>query len=302
MADQSRVGTGQALAAYGIWGLFPLYFAALAPAGAWEVLGHRILGTVLLCLVVLAVLHDWSWVRPFLAQRRLVVGVTVAALCISLNWGFYSAAVLAGQANEAALGYFLNPLVTIALGVLVLRERLRPLQWLAIAIGAAAGVYLIVAAGQVPMVAAVLATSFALYGLIKKRVGVDLSALHSLTAESMVIAPLAIVVLTFVQVSGGATVLNHGPVHAGLFLISGVMTAAPLLLFSAAARRIKLVTIGLIQFVTPAIQLILAVTVLGEHLPRERWIGFGIVWVALIVLSVDMVVSARARPRVTQPV
>ncbi|MFT4085868.1 MAG: EamA family transporter RarD [Gordonia sp. (in: high G+C Gram-positive bacteria)] len=295
LPSKSARGVSAGFAAYWLWGLFPLYFDALRPTGPWEILANRILWTVVLCLIVLGATRRWAWLPPLLRQRRLMAGVTAAAFFIALNWVVYVAAVTSGHTSDAALGYFLNPLVTVALGVVVLRERLRPLQWLAVAIGAAAAIYLAIAGGSFPATSLLLAFSFALYGLLKNKVGAQLSALHSLTLETLILAPAAVVILVVTAVQSGLDFGRHGPVHAALLIGSGVATAVPLLLFAAAARRIPLVTVGLIQFVTPIIQLICAVTLLGEHLPAARWIGFAIVWVALIVLSVDALLSSRRR-------
>ncbi|EWT00013.1 permease [Intrasporangium oryzae NRRL B-24470] len=284
-------GTLLGLAAYGMWGLFPLYFDALKPAGAWEILANRILWTLLFCLLLLAVRRDVGWVRPLLGRPRLLGGTAVAAVLIAVNWVVYVGAVTAGNTSEAALGYFLNPLVTVALGVIVLRERLRVLQWVAVGIGVVAGVYLAVAGGRVPWIALTLALTFALYGLTKKKIGVSLEALHGLTVETVVLAPAAVVILLVVGAGSGLAFGQHGATHTTLLVLSGVVTALPLLCFAAAARRIPLVTIGLIQFITPVMQLLCAVVLLGEQMPAERWIGFGIVWLALVVLTVDSLLS-----------
>ena len=293
----SGVGRGTLLgfAAYGIWGLFPLYFDALEPAGAWEILAHRILWTLAFCVIVLLVARDVDWIGPLVRRPRLVAGITIAGLLIATNWVVYVTAVITGHVSDAALGYFLNPIVTVALGVVVLRERLRRLQWVAVGIGLAAGVYLWATGGGVPVIALALAASFALYGLTKKKLGATLPALHGLTIETLVLVPVAVVALVVVGRQGGLTFGGHGWAHTALLVGSGVATAVPLLFFAAAARRIPLVTIGLIQFITPVMQLLVGVLVLGEHMPRERWIGFAIVWLALIVLTVDSVLSLRRR-------
>lgn len=289
-----RRGTILGFAAYGLWGLFPLYFDALRPSGAWEILAHRILWTLLFCLVVLLVRRDFAWVGALLRRPRLLAGTAVAAVLIAVNWVVYVGAVTSGNTSDAALGYFLNPLVTVALGVVVLGERLRVLQWAAVGIGVVAGVYLAVTGGRVPWIALTLALSFALYGLTKKKVGVSLEALHGLTVETVVLAPVAVVALAVVGAHGGLTFGQYGALHTALLVLSGVVTALPLLCFAAAARRIPLVTVGLIQFITPVMQLLCAVLLLGEHLPPERWIGFSIVWLALLVLTVDSLRGLRA--------
>ena len=282
-------GLAAGFGAYALWGLFPLLFVALRPAGAWEILANRILWTALLCAGVLLVLRDWAWIAPLRRQPRLMVGVTAAALLIATNWVVYVAAVTSGHTSDAALGYFLNPLATVALGVLVLRERLRPLQWAAVTVGVVAGAYLALAAGSFPTTALALAISFALYGLVKKKVGDTLPALHSLTLETVILSPAAAVILVIVAFTPAGLTFGDNAVHTGLLVFSGVATAVPLLLFAAAARRIPLVTIGLFQFITPIMQLLCAVLILDEHLPRDRWIGFGIVWAALLLLAADSV-------------
>ena len=292
-----RRGTVYGFLAYAIWGVFPLYFHALQPAGAWEILAHRIVWTLVFCAGVLVARRDLAWSRQLVARPRLAAGVTVAALLIAANWVIYVGAVLSGRTTEAALGYFLNPIVTVALGVLVLRERLRPLQWAAVAIGAVAGIYLSAVGGQFPLIALSLAFSFAAYGLVKKKLGASLEAMHSLAAETAVLFPVAIVVLVVLAARGDTTFTMDAPLHPALLMLAGVVTAVPLLLFAAAARRIPLTTVGLLQFITPVLQLLCGVLLLDEHMSRERWIGFAIVWVALLVLTVDMLAARPSRRR-----
>lgn len=291
-ADLSR-GTAAAVLAYGIWGAFPLYFHALKPAGAWEILAHRIVWTLAVCALVLLVRRDLAWIGSTLRRPRLAGGIAAAALLIAGNWVMYVFAVLTGHTYEAALGYFLNPIVTVALGVVVLGERLRSLQWAAVAVGAIASVYLALAGDGIPWVALGLAATFGLYGLLKKKVGVSLKAMHSLAAETAVLAPVAIAILAILGSRGESTFTTAGPAHTTLLVLAGVVTAVPLLLFAAAARRIPLVTIGLIQFMTPVLQLLCGVLLLHEHVSGRLWIGFGIVWVALALLSIDSLRGGR---------
>ncbi|GED99634.1 protein RarD [Gordonia spumicola] len=295
MTTRSK-GLAAGLAAYGLWGLFPLLFDALRPTGAWEILAHRIVWTLVTCLIALLVLRDWQWIADLRGQWRLLAGVSVAAVLIAINWVVYVAAVTAGHTSDAALGYFLNPLVTVALGVVVLRERLRPLQWTAVGVGVIAGLYLSIAGGKFPATALALACSFALYGLAKKKVGARLPALHGLALETAVLTPAAIVILAVTAAStAGLDFGRHGAVHTALLCLSGLATAVPLLMFAAAARRIPLVTIGLIQFITPVLQLLCAVALLGEDVSSQQWVGFGIVWAALVLLSIDSVGQLRRR-------
>jgi chloramphenicol-sensitive protein RarD len=293
--DEQRRGVVQGFCAYAIWGLFPLYFHALLPAGAWEILAHRIAWTFVFCLLLLAIRRDWSWIRSLLERRRFIAGIAVAAVLIAVNWVLYVSAVVSGNVSEAALGYFLNPIVTVGLGVVVLRERLRPLQWVAVGIGVVAALYLSVGAGRIPWIALALAATFALYGLLKKRLGATLPALHGLTVETTVLLPVALGLVLWLGVTGTQTFTTEGTGHAALLVLSGAVTAAPLLLFAASARRVPLVTVGLLQFVTPVMQLLCGVVLLGESMSSQRWVGFGIVWLALVVLTVDSLMGVRRR-------
>jgi len=295
--QDARRGTIYGASAYAIWGVFPLYFHLLAPAGAWEILAHRILWTLLFCAAVLVVRRDFGWARSVFANPAMLGAVTLAGVLLAANWTIYVWAVMAHHVTEASLGYFLNPIVTVAIGVLVLREKLRRLQWVAVAIGLGAGVYLTVDFGRPPWIALGLAFSFAFYGLMKKRLGTSLSAFQSLTSETAVLVPVAVAVLAWVTITGQGTFTSDSPTHPLLLASAGLATAAPLLLFGAAARRVPLVTIGLLQFVTPVLQLACGVLLLGETMSRSRWVGFGIVWVALLVLTVDSMASVRTRRR-----
>lgn len=280
-------------AAYGLWGLFPIYFSALAPAGAWEILAHRIVWSLLTCAIVLGLRRDTGWIRHLLRQPRLALVVTVAAFVIAINWGVYVWAVRAGRTTDAALGYFLNPLVTVALGVLVLREHLRRLQWLAVAIGVVAAAYLTIAAGGLPWPSLALALSFAAYGLLKKQVGGQLNPWQSLAGETAALTPVALVMLAVLGHRHETTFTGHGVWHPLLLVLSGIITAIPLLLFAAAAQRIPLVLIGLVQFMTPVMQLLVGVVLEHEHMSHARWLGFGIVWIALAIMVVDSLLAVR---------
>jgi chloramphenicol-sensitive protein RarD len=295
--QDARRGTIYGACAYAIWGVFPLYFHLLQPAGAWEILAHRILWTLLFCGAVLVVRRDFGWARSVFGNPAMLGAVTLAGVLLAANWTIYVWAVMAHHVTEASLGYFLNPIVTVAIGVLVLREKLRRLQWLAVAIGLAAGIYLTIDFGRPPWIAVGLAFSFAFYGLMKKRLGASLSAFQSLTAETAVLVPVAVAVLVWVTATGQATFTMGSAAHPLLLASAGLVTAAPLLLFGAAARRVPLVTIGLLQFVTPVLQLLCGVLLLGEAMSRSRWIGFAIVWIALLVLTFDSIRSVRTRRR-----
>ena len=295
--ERARQGTVYGFLAYLLWGAFPLYFAALRPAGPWEIVAHRIIWTLVLCGLVLVVRRDLRWLLELARTPRRLAGVAVAGMLIALNWGIYTYAVLSGHVTEAALGYFLNPLVTVALGVVILHERLRRVQWVAVGIGAAAAIYLTVDYGRPPYISLALAFTFASYSLLKNRLGVTLSALRSLAGESLTILPVAVLILLWLGQRDETTFLGHGTAHTLLLLSTGVATAVPLLLFAAAASRVPLSTIGLLQFLTPVLQLLTAVVLLGESVPATRWIGFALVWVALMVLTADMVGHVRRSRR-----
>jgi len=291
-------GTAYGLAAYGAWGLFPLYFSALQPAGALEILVHRVLWAFLLCLLIVLALGQVPLLRHTLRSPRTLLALGLAGLLIAANWTLYIVAVLTGHVTEAALGYFLNPLVTVALGVLVLRERLRRAQWVAVGIGAVAAAYLTVDYGSPPWISLGLAFSFASYGLVKKHLGVSLSAIQSLTVETMIVSPVALGILVYLIATGQDTFTTQGWGHTLLLVGAGVATTVPLLWFAAAARRIPLSSVGLLQFLTPVLQLMCAVLLLGESMPPSRWVGFALVWVALVILSTDSVTMAsRSRRR-----
>lgn len=293
-------GTLYGLAAYGLWGLFPLYLNLLRPAGAVEVLANRVLWSLVLCLGILAIMGRLRWIGALVRRPRVLLGVTTAGILIACNWTIYTFAVLADRVTEASLGYFLNPLVTVALGVILLNEKLRRAQWVAVGIGTIAAIYLTVDFGGPPWVSISLALSFATYGLVKKKVGNSLSALQSLTAETIVIAPAAAIAIAVLAQQGNLTFGNEGWVHALLLAGAGVATTVPLLLFAGAARRVPLTTIGLLQFITPVAQLLTAVFLLGETMEPSRWVGFAMVWVALAVLSADSLVSVGRSRRLAR--
>ncbi|QFG69390.1 EamA family transporter RarD [Ornithinimicrobium pratense] len=291
-ARRRREGTAYGFLAYLIWGAFPFYFATLRPAGPWEILAHRILWTLAVCGLVLLVTRDLRWLFALARTPRRLGGLMLAGLLIAANWGIYTYAVLSGHITEAALGYFLNPLVTVALGVIILRERLRGLQWVAVGVGVVAAIYLTVDYGDPPWISFALAASFASYSLLKNRLGVSLSPFRSLFAESLTVAPLAVGILVWLSLSGATTWGGHGTGHTLLLMSTGVATAIPLLLFAAAASRVPLSTIGLLQFLTPVLQLLSGMA-MGETMPASRWVGFAMVWVALVLLSIDMVRQVR---------
>lgn len=296
----SRWGLPAGISAYLLWGLMPLYIAALAPAGALEVVGHRVVWSLLLCLVLLTVMRSFGQVRAVLRSPRLVRLLVAAALLVGTNWTVYVLAVSTGRTADAALGYFINPIVTSLLAVVLLRERLVRAQWIGLGLTAVAVLVIGVGYGTFPWIALTLAGTFGLYGLMKNRVGADVAALPGLTVETMVLAPLALGYLVFLTVTGQGAFGGPGESagsgwYAVLLMLSGPVTAVPLLLFASAARHLPLATVGTLQYMTPIIQLALAVVVLGEEMPAARWIGFTLVWVALLLISVDGARRMRAQ-------
>lgn len=286
-----------AIGAYAIWGLFPAFWPLLQPAAPVEVLAHRIAWTAVLMILVITATRGWSQLRTLPARGWAMVAA--AAALISVNWGLYIYAVFAGRVVEAALGYFMSPLVSVLLGVLVLRERLRRMQVAAVAVGTVAVVVIAVEAGSLPWIALSLACSFGLYGLLKSLI--PLSATAGVTAEGLVLGPLAVAVVVAFEVSGTGTLTGHGAGHVLLLMAAGPVTAVPLLLYGAAARRVPLSTIGVLMYLNPILQFLWGVLVVGEAMPPTRWIGFVLVWIALVVFTADLVRTSRASSRSKSP-
>lgn len=297
-AGGSTRGALYALGAYLLWGVLPLYFLQLKPTGPFEVVAWRILLAFVFCLILLTVLRAWGKFLAILRQPRLMGLTAIAGVLIYINWQTYLYGALSNHVIETSLGYFINPIVTVLLGVVVLRERLRLLPWIAIGIAVAAVIVIVVGYGTFPWIALTLAFSFGFYGLVKKQIGPSVDAVSGLTLESMWLLPVAGIQLAIVAAVSGMTLGTVDPLHTVLLLSAGAVTAIPLLLFAAGARRVPLTVIGLLQFVAPIIQFVIGVWVLGEAMTVERWIGFALVWVALIMLSVDSIQASRRNRRV----
>ena len=289
-SDQ-RTGLAYGFAAYGMWGLLPLYWHLLDATSPSEILAHRMVWSLPVAVVILAVLRRWSWIRPLLRQPRRLGLILVCAVVISVNWFLYIWAVNSGHVLEASLGYFINPLVSIAFGVLVLRERLRPLQWTAVGVGALAVVVMTVAYGKVPWIALGLAFSFATYGLVKK--GIKLDGIDGFSAETAIQVLPALGFLLFLGARGESSFVTGGVGSALLLAGCGIATAVPLICFGASAVRLPLTTIGMMQYLAPTFQFVLGLTVFHEAMPPERWAGFVLVWLALVVLTWDALRTAR---------
>ncbi|MFF5534783.1 EamA family transporter RarD [Streptomyces cinerochromogenes] len=296
---EHRIGLLNGFAAYGMWGLVPLFWPLLKPAGAVEILANRMVWSLVVVAVALLFVRRWAWAGELLRQPRRLGLVAVAAGVITVNWGIYIWAVNSGHVVEASLGYFINPLVTIAMGVLLLKERLRRVQWAAVAIGFAAVVVLTVGFGRPPWISLCLAFSFATYGLVKKKVA--LGGVESLAAETAIQFLPALGYLLWLTAHGDATFLGHGGGHAALLASTGVVTALPLVCFGAAAIRVPLSTLGLLQYLAPLFQFLLGVLYFHESMPAERWAGFALVWLALILLTGDALRFARRPERLAVP-
>ncbi len=298
--NRTRSGLLFAVGAYAIWGMFPLYFALLMPANAYEVVSFRVIVSLIFACVLITVLRQWGQIRDALRNKRVVLLLALAAVLIFINWEVFILAVYANKVVETALGYFINPLLTVALGVFFFGEKLRALQWVAVGLGLVSVVVLTIAYGQPPIIALTLAVSFGLYGLVKKKVGPHVGAIPGLAIETAWVLPVAVVQLVVVGVLGQMDVFTLGPAHAILTIGSGVVTALPLMLFAAGTKRIPLSWVGLIQYFSPFASFLLGIFVFHEAMSTGRWIGFGIIWLATVLLSIDVIVNRRSRSRLLE--
>lgn len=290
-----------AFSAYLLWGAFPFYFKMLSAADPFEIIGHRVAWTFIFCLLGLLVTRQFGGLVTALRNPKLFWGLTGAGLLVTANWSIYVWGVLNNHIVDAALGYFINPLVTVSLAVIVLGERLRRAQVIALGVGAIAVIVITIGYGQVPWVALSLAFSFAFYGLVKKQLGSQVTPLVGLTIETALLTPFALGFLVWLQATGRSHFFSEGPGLTVGLALAGAVTAIPLLLFAAAAQRIPLSMIGLIQYLTPVIQFSIGVLFNHEVMPLARWIGFGLVWVALVVLTIDSLRAARGPDLVIEP-
>ena len=278
--------------AYGLWGLFPLYFALLDSVSPIEVVAHRVVWSLVFLAFVLLVIRGWRNLVRTMRSKRTFGLLALAAVFLSINWGVYVWAVQSNLVVEASLGYFMNPLVSVGLGVVILRERLRHLQWAAVGIAIVAVIVLAVAMGHPPWISLVLATSFGIYGLLKKVA--DVGSVASLTIETIVLTPVALMIILIELQGGHAGLIQDGPGTTALLVLLGPVTAIPLIAFGAAATRIPLSSLGLMQFLTPTLAFITAITIFHESMTTGRWLGFIIVWLALGLFGFDLVRHSRS--------
>src|SRR4051794_9726607 len=298
-ADTRREGVVYGLAAYLLWGAFPLFFPLLKPARPVEILAHRIVWSLAAVILVLAAMRGFGSLLAVIRDRRRLALLTAAAGLIAINWGVFIYAVNSNHVIEGSLGYFINPLVSVAFGMIVFREQLRRWQLAAVALGAFAVVVLTIDYGRPPWIALTLALSFGAYGLVKKLAGVG--AAESLALETAILLLPAIAYLVVLQASGGASFGTEGAGHALLLVALGPVSLLPLLLFAASVTRVPLTLVGLMQYLVPVLQLLCGLLVFDEAMPTSRWIGFGLVWVALGVLSADGHRAARRRRMAAVP-
>ncbi len=284
-------GLFYAALAYTAWGLLPVFFKQLVQVNAFEIVMHRMVWSLVFLLCVLAVLKRWAWLRGVARQPRVLLAFAASALLLSVNWSVYVWAVQNAHMVDASLGYFILPLVNVALGFAFLNERPRPGQWLAVAVAAAGVLWLTVQAGRLPWVALVLAVTFGIYGLLRKLA--KLGALEGLTLETLLLWPMAVGMLAWWAWHGQGALVQGDPATLGWLLLAGPLTAIPLLLFAAGARRIPMATLGILQYISPSLQMLLGVWLYGEAFEPARAIGFYLIWMALVLYSADSIWNAR---------
>jgi chloramphenicol-sensitive protein RarD len=279
------------LGAYALWGFFPIYWKFLQNVPALQVIGHRIGWSFLFLLLILLITRQWNSFRVSALSPKILAIYSIAAVLLSVNWLVYVWGVNAGFIVETSLGYFINPLISVLLGVIFLRERLRGVQWVPITLAAAGVIYLTVSYGRLPWIALTLAFSFGIYGLVKKLA--PLGSLYGLTLETALVFPIALIYLGIVNFNGSGAFLHEGPATDLLLIGTGIVTSIPLLMFASAARQIPLTMIGILQYIAPTIQFLIGVFLYHEPFDRSRMIGFGLVWIALIIFWVENYLANR---------
>lgn len=295
LASQSEYRKGLLYGAlsYLSWGVLPIYLYFTRPASAVEVVAARVVFSLVVCVLILLVLRRLKDATALLRDVKLMWIVAAASVFVMANWSIYTYLASVDNLIEGSLGYFINPIISVLLGVIFLKERLRPMQWIAVGLCAAAVAVLTFAYGQVPWLGLSLAITFGLYSLIKTQVNRRTTALASLTVETAIMAPLGVVAVAWLASRGQATFLALGPAHFWVLALGGVVTVLPLLLFGAAAGRLPLTMVGLLQFLSPIVIFLIAVLIFREPMPAERWIGFFLVWGALLVFVFDMLFHQR---------
>ena len=286
---EDRSGLIYGIGAYTLWGVFPIYFRALSEVPPFTILCHRIVWSALLLALVVSARREWGAIWPVLRSPRQILLLSVGAVLIALNWLIFIYAVSSRQVLQASLGYFINPLFSIALGMIFLRERLRAWQWLAVIVAAAAVANQAFRGGDFPWIAVSLAVTFGFYGLVRKKI--DINSLHALLVESSLLVPLSIIALALLPAS------HFSRMSWSLLSLSGIITAVPLLMFGAAVRRLKLSTVGFLQYVGPSLQFAVATVLFGEHIAKAKMVSFFLCWIAIGIYVFDSVLH-RSSPAV----
>lgn len=279
------------VSAYTLWGLFPIYWPLLKPANPLEIVSHRAVWTLVFCFIILSLTKTLSSTLAILKRPKIVAGLFLGSILISINWIIYIYAANTGHVVEASLGYYINPIVVIATGVIVLKEKMRPLQWTAVAIASLGVIVLTIDYGRLPWIALGLALSWGSYGLVKKKLG--LGALEGLSIETLLSSGAYLGYLIWLGNSGDGQFLNSWKITL-LLIGGGAVTAIPLLLFNGSTNRLPLTLIGLLQYITPTIQFCIGVWYYNEAMPVARWAGFLIIWIALVTLAFDLIKSGRS--------
>jgi len=302
MSEQrTRSGLGYAIFAYAFWGVVPVYLQLTKGIDGFELIGWRVIASVVVAMGLVAATRGWARLAAVLRSRKDTGSLVLAGLAVLVNWTVFFIGVLSDRVLETSLGYFLNPLVSVVLAVVFLGERLRPVQWVAVGLGALGVLVMVVGYGEVPWIGLTLALSFGAYGLIKKRVGGSVDALSGFTIETVAALPASLVMMGIAISVHGLTVGANGA--AGIWGTAGLglMTAIPLLAFASAARRISLTALAFTQYLAPIISFLFGAFVMHEPMPLERWIGFTLVWASLVLVSVDLLGRHMRRPRPEPP-
>ena len=284
-------GIWYGIAAYAMWGFFPIYWKFLHEVPALQVIGHRIGWSFILLLIYILATKQWSNFRSVSFNRKTLGIYAIAGVLLSINWLIYVWGVNAGFIVETSLGYFINPLLSVSFGVLFLREKLRPMQWVPVGIATIGVIYLTVTYGHLPWIALSLAVSFGLYGLVKKLS--PLGSVYGLTLETGIVFPIALIYLTFVQTNGSGAFLHDGAIVDILLIGAGIVTTIPLLMFASAAKQIPLNMVGILQYLAPTFQFLIGVFIYKEPFDHNHLIGFSIVWVALVIFAAENIIARR---------
>jgi len=294
---QTRTGLTYGIGAHTLWGIFPFYFGLIGMVGPFEVVPWRVIATLVFCAILVTLSRRWGAVSAILRKPKQFGWFALSSLLLYANWQIFIVGVMTGHVIETSLGYFINPLFSVLIGLIVWRERLTKLQWIAVAVAALGVLTAAVAYGRFPWIALGLAVTFGLYGAVHKHAGADVDGVTGLTVETLASVPVGLVQLVVVASVSGLNAFSFGPGIGILVLFSGVMTAVPLILFGEAARRLPLSYLGFVQFLTPILSFLYGYLVVHEEISAVRWVGFAAVWIALVLLLVDMFDGRPRSPR-----